>query len=666
MLLWLATPAHSAEPLRVVVMDPLAAPLSCACVEGVGQRRYDSWAAAFEKQLQRPVKIVHDEGLSLALPRFEHPPHLIIGKQSVVQFDAAKAKMSVSVIARLRDRQGRVSLRGAFLVPTKQAIQSVAELKQRRVALPPVEHAELHSGAIAELKRLGASEVQTTVHTSVEAAVFAVDDGDADAALTPDYLPPLLEGCGKIERGSMRVVGYTAPEAFVAVFATDQLSPKDQEKLLAGLLSLNQDAKLLALMESQGFAEPSALAQEAAASGWTDWRGAGRKGHSPSLPARLPKNPLVHWKAKVTGPAMAGIAANERYVVVPDKDRDLTTDIFRCFVAESGAELWRLEYPAGADIEYTNAPRATPVIHGRVVFLLGAQGDLHCVELASGKIRWKKNILTDFGARMNNWGVSSPPLVVDDLLIINPGAAKASLAALDIASGEVRWTTPGHASAYAAFVVDTFGGRRQIVGYDSGSLGGWDIATGKRLWDITPRGGSDFNVPTLLAHNGGVLAATENNGARWYAMQNGVPIAKPKMKNDDFTPDTCSPVAIDGRLFGAAYGTFFCLDLKDNLKTLWQREEETFFDHVNVIAGNHRLLVWTTSADLLLLRADTDDYEAVSHWRPFGEGYVESMSHPAIVGDRLYLRSDTELLSISLKQEASHQKKKTTQPGVNR
>jgi len=33
--------AQKSEVLHVIVMDPLALPLSCTCVEGTGQRRYE-------------------------------------------------------------------------------------------------------------------------------------------------------------------------------------------------------------------------------------------------------------------------------------------------------------------------------------------------------------------------------------------------------------------------------------------------------------------------------------------------------------------------------------------------------------------------------------------------------------------------------------------------
>ena len=44
--------------------------------------------------------------------------------------------------------------------------------------------------------------------------------------------------------------------------------------------------------------------------------------------------------------------------------------------------------------------------------------------------------------------------------------------------------------------------------------GGWDARTGRRLWTLVPPHSGDFNVPTPLVHEGRLMVATENNGAR--------------------------------------------------------------------------------------------------------------------------------------------------------
>src|SRR5204862_6772336 len=113
-------------------------------------------------------------------------------------------------------------------------------------------------------------------------------------------------------------------------------------------------------------------------------------------------------------------------------------------------------------------------------------------------------------------GSGSTPLVVDDLLVVTQGGTNASLVARDRVTGRTRWTTPGYRAAYSSFICGEFGGRRQIVGYDQHSLGGWDAKTGGRLWQLTPPTEGDFNVPTPIAVADGVIIATENNGTRFH------------------------------------------------------------------------------------------------------------------------------------------------------
>jgi outer membrane protein assembly factor BamB len=262
------------------------------------------------------------------------------------------------------------------------------------------------------------------------------------------------------------------------------------------------------------------------------------------------------------------------------------------------------------------------------------------------------NYYREYGGKLLPWGSSSPPLIVDEKLIINPGAPDASLVALDRKNGRLIWKSSGHAAAYSAFVSGEFAGRQQIVGYDSASLGGWDPDTGNRLWQHVPTEGSDFNVTTPLIFDSQLLLATENNGTRLHQFaKNGKPIDKPVMINPALAPDTCSPVIVGDRVFATAYGEMYCLDLKNNLKTVWVKEDDIFYDHSNVIGGNGRVLVWTQSGDLLLLDAAANKFSPLSRMRPFGDSKVDSMSHPAIVGNRIYIRGPNEIACFKLSRD---------------
>ena len=285
------------------------------------------------------------------------------------------------------------------------------------------------------------------------------------------------------------------------------------------------------------------------------------------------------------------------------------------------------------------------MIHGENVYLLGAFGDLHCVRLSDGAIVWKKNIVREYKARLVTWGMTSSPLVVDGRLIVNPGAIDASLVALDAATGKELWRTPGRRSAYASLIVGRFGGVRQIVGYDSASLGGWDIKTGRRLWTIRPPQDGDYNVPTPLALDGRLLVSTESNGTRLYEFDPGGAIRPtPVAQQSDYSPDANTPVAIDGLVFGCR-GDLFCLDAS-TLKTLWTFSDKAFDDYVSFIAGSGRVLATTICGELILFAAAGDRCRVISRMKVFQKG--ETYSHPALVGGRLYLRGVDRICCVSL------------------
>ena len=50
-----------------------------------------------------------------------------------------------------------------------------------------------------------------------------------------------------------------------------------------------------------------------------------------------------------------------------------------------GRVLWQHEYECPYNISYPAGPRACPAVDGNRVYTLGAEGNLHCLEVATGK-----------------------------------------------------------------------------------------------------------------------------------------------------------------------------------------------------------------------------------------------------------------------------------------
>ncbi|MCC6361343.1 MAG: PQQ-binding-like beta-propeller repeat protein [Phycisphaerales bacterium] len=676
------TPADGARKpddpatFRMIVMDPLSDKIACACVQGHAQRKYGDLAKFLSQRLGWPVDIAYGESLHSVLEKQPGRFDLVIGKQSVIKADAERTKTPLRPIAMLTDKTGSTDMTGMFVVRSGDKAKSIADLKGYRIVFGPREEDEKHAAALAALDKAGVPRpADLTIIGSCTPAATEVAAKDADAAVISSYAVPLLEGCKAVAKGELRVVGETAAVPFVTVFSPESATREQTAAILAALLAMKSDAKLLKLMESRdGFVampektdekparpageaktddKPSASADPISPknAGWTDWRGPRRAAISGAVPARLPEKPVFLWRRSLNGGALSGVAATDRFVIVADKDASGEHDIFQCLAADTGEPIWKLEYAAAGEMDYGNGPRATPVIHDGRVYLLGAFGHLHCADLETGRVLWKRNLVRDFGAELVTWGMCSTPLIVDDRLIVNPGAPSASLVALDRRDGRVLWKTPGERSAYASFIVAKLGGVTQIVGFDAESMGGWDPATGKRLWTQTSAS-KEFHVPTPIVAGDRLVVAGEAAGTRLFGFDaQGRLTESPLAAQRALKPDASTPVVVGDLLFGCA-GKLVCLDLRDNLRVRWEAVDDAFDDYASIIAGNGRLLITSAAGELVLVEAAGDAFKLVSRLRLF-EGDADVWAHPALLPGRLYVREAREIVCLRLETPPS-------------
>ncbi len=645
----------------MVVMDPLAKQLACPCVAGYAQRDYRRLATFLSQRLGSPVEAVFAEDLDKALRQTKvDQVALIVGKHSVVRHDATNRNLTVRPLCRLTAKDGSTSLKGLFIVGTDDPARQIADLRGRKILFGSPDADEKHSAALAALQAAGVPRpaiVEAREGCSDAASeITTTKDRPAPAAVISSYALPLLEGCGNIEQGALRVIGETGPVPFVTVFATEVVSPASERSWRDALEAVRQNAGLLKALESkEGFvpltttAGPTPGSAGSPRADWPDFRGPSRDGTAPHLPERLPANAKLRWEKSLIGTGLAGLAVADGVLIAADRDATDTHDVFHGLKADDGAPLWSLTYPAAGKLDYGLSPRATPVITDGRAWVLGAFGHLHCLATADGKVLWKKHLPTDFGAKPPKWGYASTPLLVDHrLLVVNPGGPKAALVALDPLTGETIWKTPGAPAAYASFILGSFGGKRQIVGYDTHSLGGWEVETGKRLWTMTPSVSGDFNVPTPVAVGDQLLVATENNGARFYAFRpDGTPEPKPVSEFADLAPETVTPVFSQGRIIGAR-GSLYGLDPANNLRAVWTVDDPVFTEHVSLIAAPGRLLAASYRGELLLLSTEPEAAKIISRLRVF-DAESEVYAHPALVDTRLYLRNNQGVACLDLR-----------------
>lgn len=239
--------------------------------------------------------------------------------------------------------------------------------------------------------------------------------------------------------------------------------------------------------------KPKPLAKDAITHAWPSFLGPAHNGTSSETRLSRTLPPALIWEfpkgTSYTSPALTG----DRLVFVHRVGHE---EIVECLHPETGARQWSFRY--ATDFEdrygYNNGPRSSPVIDGDRVYTVGAQGQLHCLDLRSGTVVWVRNINAEYKVPQDFFGTASTPLVEANLLIVNVGApAGPCVVGLDKATGREVWRAgkewgPSYASPIPAVVH----GKRRVFVF----AGGESTPPTGGLLSIDPESGRvDFSYP---------------------------------------------------------------------------------------------------------------------------------------------------------------------------
>jgi outer membrane protein assembly factor BamB len=123
---------------------------------------------------------------------------------------------------------------------------------------------------------------------------------------------------------------------------------------------------------------------------------------------------------------------------------------------------------------------------------------LHCLELATGKVLWKRDLRAEYAVPQNFFGSGPSPLVWNDVLIVNLGGKSKDgeelcVAAFNKLSGDMVWSVPGPwGASYASPIAATLRGKPRVLVF----AGGESRPPSGGLLCIDPAEGSvDFRFP---------------------------------------------------------------------------------------------------------------------------------------------------------------------------
>lgn len=245
--------------------------------------------------------------------------------------------------------------------------------------------------------------------------------------------------------------------------------------------------------QTRAHSVPRPLAKDAVSHDWTAFLGPTHNAISTETRlSRQPQPPLVWEFAKGTGytsPAIAG----DRLVFL---HRLRAEEIVECLHAETGATKWQFRYPTDFEDRYgyNNGPRSSPVIDGARAYTQGAQGQLHCLDLDTGRVIWKRDLEREFRAPQDFFGRASTPLIEGPHLIVNVGVPGGPcVVAFDKTTGRDVWRAGTEwGASYASPVPAVIHGQRRVFVFAGGES---QPPTGG-VMSIDPANGRvDFSFP---------------------------------------------------------------------------------------------------------------------------------------------------------------------------
>jgi outer membrane protein assembly factor BamB len=397
----------------------------------------------------------------------------------------------------------------------------------------------------------------------------------------------------------------------------------------------------------------SAATRPAAAQDWPQWRGPARDGLAPGvpLPDPWPKSLPPAWSVEVGLGYSSPVIAGDKVVAFTRQGEE---EVTHCLGVADGKPLWRdtcaAPYkPHLYSAKHGKGPFATPALADGKVYTFGISGTLSCLDLASGKVVWRKTFAEQFKPTYPTWGASNSPLVEGGLCILGVGGTDAGcLAAFEKDTGKEAWTLKADGPGYGSPIAADLLGQRCVVTLTSAKVVGATAAKGKLLWEIPFKTSYEQNATTPVAGKDTVVFSGYNLGTHAYRLSaEGESVTAKKLwENGGASMFLSSPVLVGEHVYGLAQrggGTLVCLKLSDG-QAAWSSPGR-LGEYVSLVAAGDKLLVLTTEGELLVVAADPSAYKEIARTRVTQR---PTWSHLALTPGRLWVKDKTHLTCLAL------------------
>jgi len=396
------------------------------------------------------------------------------------------------------------------------------------------------------------------------------------------------------------------------------------------------------------------------AADWPCWRGPAGTGYVPAgaaVPAKLPGELPIVWQIRIGSTLASPVVAAGKVVYI---DHQRGKEVVHAAACADGREIWSAQLDdVHKDFQSQPGPRCTPLIDGDRVYAQSCRGELKCLALADGKLRWRVSYVKDFGALYfgekgpamgaSRHGYSGSGVIDGDRIIVAAGGVKgAGVVCMAKLTGKVIWQGGSDVPGFSGPVVATIAGVKQVVSFTAEAVIGLDATDGKALWRVPVKTSFGRHVTTPVIFDDIVVVSSHQAGLiaiRVTKVADGLK-AEQAWVSSDLAINFSSPVAVGGYLYGLGPSKkLFCADIRTG-KPAWVKHE--FYSggkgHASFTVMDPNILVLTEDGKLTLIAADNSKLRTISAAKACGTNWCM----PAYADGKLYLLDDKQLLCLNL------------------
>ena len=381
---------------------------------------------------------------------------------------------------------------------------------------------------------------------------------------------------------------------------------------------------------------------------WPRWRGPNGDGISNETnwdPEALAGGPKILWKVDVW----------MGYSNVAIKDNRLYTMGIKgvyCLNAETGEEIWQYSFKS------PQGPQSTPTIDGKYVYALTRKGILLCLKAKNGKLRWKKDLVSEYDIVKPFYEFAASPVIEGDLIILT---ANTSGIALDKKTGKMVWDSNKppekirslHSETtgadYSTPVIYDYGGKRYAVLSSYEGIHSVEVETGKVLWlyEWELYSGAQIADPLIFNNKVFITEYDDIGGCVLLDIKGEEP--KVLWKNLNMFSEISSHVIIDGYIYGceggpdAGFSSLRCLDVETG-EVMW--EEDFKRRPISLIAADGKLIILAEDGTLHIAEATPSSYKEISSGDVLGgeRKYERFWTPPVLYKGKIYCRDWSRFL----------------------